>query len=104
MHVADVEVAKAAGAALGNIGGPAAAKSVSGGSRQTKGPVRTAVADAGPVCAEGLLAGGNPSAALGLYDTLSRTDIPRTVGLAAMRSAISVETASDGPRSTPSRK
>jgi hypothetical protein len=56
------------------------------------------------VCAENLLARNDRDAALKLYSTLSRPDIPRPVRLAAMHSTISVETSLDRPRVAPPKK
>jgi hypothetical protein len=69
--------------------------------QKTKGPVRTAVAEAGLICAEGLLAKQDRKSALALYSMLSRLDMPRPVRLAAMHSTISVETAINRPRTAP---
>jgi len=88
---ADPEVAEAAAAAIGNIGGPAAAKVLRDALAKTKGPLRAAVADAGLLCAESLLARGDRPAALALYDTLSRLDIPKPVRMAALHSAFTTE-------------
>jgi len=85
---ADTEVALAAAASLGQISGPAAAKALMDALPKTKGPVRTAVADAGLVCAEGLIAQGDRKTAMSMYDTLSRPEMPRTVRVAAMHSLI----------------
>ena len=85
---ADVEVAQAAAASLGQIGGPLAAKALLDLLPKSKGPVRVAVADAGLVCAEGLLAQGDRKQAMSMYDTLSRPEMPRTVRVAAMHSLI----------------
>lgn len=92
LYATDTEVAQAAAAALGRISGPQAAKALQDGLTRTKGGVRTAVAQAALVCAEGLLAHGDRKQALALYDTLSRPGIPRAVRLAAMHSTIAVET------------
>src|SRR5579883_2587862 len=56
MHDRDVEVACAAAAAVGAIGGSAAARHLWDAVAKTKDPVRTAAAEAGLVCAERLLA------------------------------------------------
>ncbi len=98
---ADAEVAQAAAAALGNISGSAAAKVLQDALGRTKGAVRTSVAGACLVCAEGLLAQGQRDQALALYDTLTRPAIPKPVRLAAMRGIIAAETALDRPRQAP---
>jgi HEAT repeat protein len=98
MYDTDAEVAQAAIAALGCISGPVATKALQDGLAKTKGPMRTAVAAAGLVCAEGLMAQGDRKGALTLYDVLSRIGIPKTVRLAAMHSTIAAETALGRPR------
>lgn len=98
LHGADPEVAQAAAAALGKISGPEAAKALQGGLGRTKGATRTAVADAGLVCAEGLLAQGQHTQALDLYNKLARPDIPKPVRLAAMHGIIAAETSLSRPR------
>ncbi len=87
----DPEVGEAAAAAVGNIGGPAAAKVLRDALGKTKGRLRATVADAGLVCAESLLARGDRAGALALYDTLGRLDIPKPVRMAALHSAFTAE-------------
>jgi hypothetical protein len=101
MYASDVEVAKAAAAALGLISGPRATASLQAGLKGTKGAVRAAVADASLVCAEGLLAQNARSQALALYDTLTRPGVPKPVRLGAMRAIISAETSLARPRTAP---
>jgi len=98
MYGADAEVAQAAATALGLISGPRATDILQSGLAKTKGPLRTAVAAAGLVCAEGLLAKGERKQAFALYDVLSRLDIPKPVRLAAMHSTIDAETSLGRPR------
>jgi hypothetical protein len=59
------------------------------------------VADAGLSCAEGLLAQGDRTRAMTLYDILSRPDIPKPVRLAAMHSVIAKEISLGRPRTAP---
>ncbi len=94
----DVETASAAAAALGKIGGAQAAKALQDGLAQTRGSLRAAVAGAGLVCAEGLLAQGERDQALAFYNNLTRPDIPKPVRLAAMRGIIAAETSLSRPR------
>jgi len=94
----DAEAAEAAAAALGRIGGAQAAKALEEALGKTKGAVRTAVAGAGLVCAEGLLAQGERDQALALYNTLIRTDMPKPVRLAAMHGIIAAEVSLNRPR------
>lgn len=85
--------AAAAAAALGNIGGTAAATQLTSALNKTKGPTRTAVADGCLVCAERLLGEGKRSEALALYTTVTTPDIPKPIRLAAMSGIIREETA-----------
>lgn len=98
LNNADVEVAQAAAAALGSISGLEAAKALQNGLGRTKGALRTSVAGAGLVCAEGLLAQGQRSQALDLYSLLARPDVPKPVRLAAMHGIIAAETSLSRPR------
>jgi HEAT repeats len=91
LHDRDPEVATAAAAAVGTIGGTAAARHLRNALGKTSGAVRAAVADAGLVCAERLLAAGNRPGAMALYDTLSHADMPKPVRMAARHSAFLVE-------------
>jgi HEAT repeat protein len=83
----DQEVVAAAAAALGAIGGPAAARHLRDALGKTRDPARAAVADAGLVCAERLLAAGDRQGALAMYETLSRAEMPKAVRMAARHSA-----------------
>jgi HEAT repeat protein len=85
---ADVEVAQAAAASLGQISGPVAAKALLDALPRTRGVVHHAVADSCLVCAEGLIAQGDTKQAVAMYDTLARPDMPRTVRDAAMHALI----------------
>lgn len=98
IHSADPEVARAAAAALGSIGGMASAKELQAALPITKGITRVAVADACLVCAERLLAAGQRTRALALYSALSVRNIPKPVRLAAMSAIIREETAIGRPR------
>ncbi len=98
MHDSDADVAQAAAAALGRISGPRATEALRDGLVKTRGTMRTAVAAAGLVCAEGLMVQNDRKGAFALYDTLSRPDMPKSVRLAAMHSTIAAETALDRPR------
>lgn len=84
--------------ALGKISGLEAVVALEQGLRRAQGAVRSAVAGAGLVCAEGLLAQGQRDPALALYTTLSGADIPKPVRLAAMRGIIAAETSLGRPR------
>jgi HEAT repeat protein len=98
LHSLDLEVAQSAAAALGSISGLAAAKVLQDNLARTKGAVRAAVAAAGIVCAEGLLASGNRAKALDLYTALTTTATTTPVRLAAMHGIIAAETSLNRPR------
>jgi hypothetical protein len=103
LHGPDAEVAQAAAASLGRLGGPRATAALHDGLARTKGPVRNAVAAACLVSAETLLAQGDRKGALALYDFLSRPDIPKNVRLAAMNSIIGAEASLTRPRVAPAK-
>ena len=92
IYGADADVASAAAAALGSIGGPASVKELQAALAKTKGATRMAVADASLVCAERLLAEGKRDEALALYTSLSASDVPKPARLAAMQGIIREET------------
>ena len=94
----DPDVARAAAAALGSIGGESSAKTLQEALGRTKGMTRMAVADACLVCAERLLAANARDQALALYAHLSRPEIPSPVRLGAMQAIIREETATGRPR------
>jgi hypothetical protein len=98
LYQPDPQLAEAAAAALGCISGPQASKALQDGLAKTKGAVRAAVAAAGLVCAEGLMSQGDRKGALALYGTLGRSDMPKSVRLAAMHSTIVAETSLNRPR------
>ncbi|MGA2580971.1 MAG: hypothetical protein ABSH24_33810 [Bryobacteraceae bacterium] len=93
----DANVARAAAAALGSIGGVSAMKEIQRALSKTKGMTRMAVADAGLVCAERLLAEDRREQALILYASLSVIDIPKPARLAAMSGIIREETSLGRP-------
>jgi len=84
MYDQDVEIAQAASASLGTIGGPQAARLLRDGLNRTKIPVLPVVARATLVCADGLMK-ANRAQALELYTTLSGPTMPKVVRLAAYR-------------------
>jgi hypothetical protein len=65
---------------------------------KTKGMTRMAVADAALVCAERFLAEGKRDQALALYSSLTATDVPKPMRLAAMQGIIREETSLNRPR------
>jgi len=98
LHGPDPEVARAAAAALGNIGGVSSVKELQAALARTKGMTRMAVADASLVCAELFLAEGKCDQALSLYASLSVPDVQKPVRLAAMQGIIREETSTSRPR------
>ena len=74
---ADANVAVAAAAALGRIGGDAAAKALEKTLASAPPVVRDEVADAVVRCAEKDLAAGNKDEAIRLYDLVSKADVPQ---------------------------
>lgn len=98
MQGSDVDLARAAASALGSIGGEAAARELQAALPKSTGMLRMAVADACLVCSERLLAEGKRDQALAFYTSLSATDLPKPVRLAAMSAIIREETLSVKPR------
>ena len=80
----DPEVAGAAAASVGMIGGPQAAKVLQAALGRTKPPVFPVVARASLLCAESLMA-NNRRQALDFYTQLSATNMPDPVRRAALR-------------------
>ena len=78
------EVAQAAAASVGMIGGLPAAKILQSALGRTKVPVFPVVARAALLCAEGLMAANRPRG-LELYQELTATTMPKPVRLAALR-------------------
>ena len=101
LYLADIPLAEAAAAALGQIGNAQAIAALRTALVKTKGPVRNAAAAAALVAAEGQVAKGDRKGGLELYSALSRPDVPKAVRLAAMHSTIEVETAINRPRTAP---
>jgi len=95
---ADADLARAAAAALGNIGSVASAKELRSALGRTTGAVKAAVADACLLGAERLLEDGKRAEALDLYAALSGPDIPKPMRLAAMNGIIREETSIGRPR------
>jgi hypothetical protein len=80
----DTEVARAASASVGMIGGLKASRVLRAALDRTKPPVFPVVARAALLCAEGLMP-GNRAQALELYADLSATTMPEPVRRAALR-------------------
>ena len=85
---ADAEVASAAAAALGRLGGASIAKILEQSLAGAPAAVRSAVAEGCILCAERFLAEGNADEAVKLYDTVRKGDVPKTRICEATRGAI----------------
>jgi HEAT repeat protein len=94
----DPEVAKAAAAAIGSIGGAPAARELQTAVGKTSGAMKIAVADACLICAERMLASGERYQGMKLYAFLSAPEMPKAARLAAMSAIIREETAPGRPR------
>ncbi len=94
----DPEVARAALAALGRIGGESSVVTLKAAIPKTQGRTRMAAADAALMCAERLLADGKRDEALALYASLSAPDIPQAARLGAMSAIVREETSIGRPR------
>ncbi len=84
----DADVAAAAAAALGKIGGEAAAETLRQSLAIEPEAVRSAVAEGCVLIAEGLLAEGKASEAAALYDEVRQADVPKQRIIEATRGAI----------------
>ena len=98
IHGPDPDVARAAAAALGSIGGASSAKELQAALPKTTGLTKMAVADACLVCAERLLAQGERDQALSLYASLTASGVPKPARLGAMSGIIREETSINRPR------
>lgn len=98
MYGADVEVARAAIAAIGSIGDAASAKELQAGLAKTTGFMRMTVADALLVCAERMIGDGKRDQGMAVYAALSAADVPKPVRLAAMSGIVREETSVSRPR------
>jgi HEAT repeat protein len=85
---ADPAVATAAATALGDIANPEALRALQAASMAPAGPVSTAVADALLRCANRLLAAGEPSKALPLFQGVYATQKEKTFQTAAYRGVL----------------
>jgi HEAT repeat protein len=93
----DVEVAKAAAAALGRIGG-GAVEVLQEALGNTEGDVQIAVAEAGLVAADDLIAQGRRDEGMALLNELSRPEVPKEPRMAAMHLIIAAENTLARPR------
>lgn len=84
----DPEVAGAAGAALGRIGTPDAAKALRKAISSAQGKLREDLASSAILCGERLYTGGKGSEAIQLLDFIRNSNLPRHLRMAATRGAI----------------
>ena len=94
---ADADVASAAAAALGRIGGPAAAKALEPLLATAPAAVRSTVAEGCVLCAERFLADGDRNEAVRLYDVVRKADVLKQRVLEATRGAILARQAAGVP-------
>jgi HEAT repeat protein len=85
---ADADVASAAAVALGRIGDAAATQTLEQSLAAAPAAVRSAVAEGCILCAERLLAAGQPAEAAKLYDMIRNADLPKPRVVEATRGAI----------------
>jgi HEAT repeat protein len=88
----DIQVAQTAAQSLGLIGTPAAAKELSKFAKKAPVDMKIPVADACLICAEQLLADGEKSEAVALYQGLNGDDQPTHVKVAAMKGMLAAAT------------
>ena len=88
----DIQVAKAAAQSLGLIGTSAAAMELSKFAKKASANMKLPVADACLACAERLLADGEKSEAVALYNELKGDDQPAHVKAAAMKGILTAAT------------
>jgi HEAT repeat protein len=88
----DIQVAKAAAQSLGLIGTSAAARELNKFAKKASANMKLPVADACLVCAEQLLANGEKSEAVALYNELKGDDQPSHVKAAAMKGILTAAT------------
>ena len=92
LNDSDSDVAQAAAHALGLIGTPEAAKALNEFAGKAPATMRLPVADACLICAEQLLADGEKSEAVALYQGLKGDDQPKQVKVAAMKGLLTAAT------------
>jgi hypothetical protein len=88
----DIQVAKAAAQSLALIGTSAAARELSKFAKKASANMKLPVADACLVCAEQLLADGEKSEAVALYNELKGDDKPSHVKAAAIKGILTAAT------------
>jgi HEAT repeat protein len=84
----DVETARAAAEALGAVGGPQAAKSLSNLLAITSGEVKSRIASALIVCGEGFLKANDAASAAPLFEKILRSRLPEPLKQAAFKGKV----------------
>jgi len=97
LNGSDAEVAKASAAALGKIGG-SGVKVLQEALGSTRGDVQVAVAEAGLVAADDLIAQGQRDQGMSLLNMLSRPEVPKEPRMAAMHLIIAAENTLSRPK------
>lgn len=97
----DPNIAGAAAASVGMIGGLQAARALQAALARTKPPVFPVVARASLLAAESLIAANNKPRALELYSALSAANMPKPVRLAALRNLNAAGPAPEGAKKWP---
>ena len=92
IYGSDVDVARAAAAALGSIGGPSSVKDAAGRPRKDEWHDENGRRRCLPGLRRASSGGGKRDEALALYTSLSAPDMPKPVRLAAMHGIIREET------------
>jgi hypothetical protein len=100
MDHSDADVAGAAAASVGMIGGIEASRSLQAALGRTQPPLFAVVARATLLCAEGLMA-NNHGRALELYAQLTAANMPKPVRLAALRVLNAAGPAPEGAKKWP---
>jgi hypothetical protein len=100
MDHSDSEVAGAAAASVGMIGGIEASRSLQAALGRTQPPLFAVVARATLLCAEGLMP-NNRARGLELYTQLAATNMPKPVQLAALRVLNAAGPAPEGAKKWP---
>ncbi len=97
MSDSDADVAAAAVAAVGKIGGEQAAAALAGVRGKGEAKVQAEATDAYLRCADGLLADGKADAAAGIYEKLYAPNEPKVVRIAALRGLVAARKAKACP-------
>jgi HEAT repeat protein len=94
----DTNVAAAAASSLGRIGGREATAALVSARDQAPAPVRGTIMEALLLDAQGVLAGGDASGAVALYNGLLAGDAPDRIRMAAWRGVVLADAAGRGER------